>query len=286
MYKTIVVHVDGSPLQQSRLRAAAQLAAAHDAHLIGSGMTGMSWLDFALLTGSMGAPMMPNSDFQGLRDAVSVRLDEFAEEARRLGVGSLEARLVEDEPGFALLMQSRYADLTILSRDSASTTTPTPELPFTPRVRRLPEYVTLHGARPVLVVPESYNGQPIPGTAVVGWDGSMQAIRAIEGALPLLQQAESVNLALINPDQLSELHGEEPGADMALYLARQGVQVDVIVERTRSTTGDALMSLARTSSAGLLVTGAYGHSRYREWVLGGATRELLERSPIPLLLAH
>jgi nucleotide-binding universal stress UspA family protein len=138
----------------------------------------------------------------------------------------------------------------------------------------------------VLVVPESYSGQPIPGTAVVGWDGSMQAIRAIEGALPLLQQAESVKLALINPDQLSELHGEEPGADMALYLARQGVQVDVIVERTRSTAGDALMSLARNSGAGLLVTGAYGHSRYREWVLGGATRELLERSPIPLLLAH
>jgi nucleotide-binding universal stress UspA family protein len=114
----------------------------------------------------------------------------------------------------------------------------------------------------------------------------MQAIRAIEGALPLLQHAESVKLALINPDQLPELHGEEPGADMALYLARQGVQVDVIVERTRSTAGDALMSLARTSGAGLLVAGAYGHSRYREWVLGGVTRELLERSPLPLLLAH
>lgn len=290
MYKTIVVHVDGSPQQHSRLRAAAQLAGAYDAHLIGSGMTGMSWLDFALLTGSMGAPMMPNSDFQGLRDAVSIRLDEFTAEARRLGVASLEARLVEDEPGFALLMQSRYADLTILSQDSASasasTATATTALPFTPRVRRLPEHVTLHGARPVLVVPESYNGDLVPGTAVVGWDGSMQAIRAIEGALPLLQRAESVKLALINPNQLSELHGEEPGADMALYLARQGVQVDVIVERTRSTAGDALMSLARTSGAGLLVIGAYGHSRYREWILGGVTRELLERSPLPLLLAH
>jgi nucleotide-binding universal stress UspA family protein len=150
----------------------------------------------------------------------------------------------------------------------------------------LPEHVTLHGARPVLVVPDDYQGQTIPGTAVVGWDGSMQAIRAIDGALPLLQRADSVKLALINPDQLSELHGEEPGADMALYLARQGVQVDVIVERTRSTTGEALISMARTSGAGLLVTGAYGHSRYREWILGGVTRALLERSPAPLLLAH
>lgn len=280
MYKTIVVHVDGSHQQESRLRAAAQLAIAHDAHLVGSGMTGMSWLDFALLTGSMGAPMMPNSDFQGLRDATSLRLEKFLDDAQRLGVASLEARLIEDDPGFALLMQSRYADLTILSQDTEQE----PTLPV--RLRRLPEHVTLHGARPVLVVPESYQGQPIPGTAVVGWNGSMQAIRAIDGALPLLQRAENVKLVLINPDQLTELHGEEPGADMALYLARQGVQVDVIVERTRATAGEALMSMARTTGAGLLVTGAYGHSRYREWILGGATRELLERTPVPLLLAH
>lgn len=280
MYKTIVVHIDGGHQQESRLRAAAQLAVSYEAHLVGSSMTGMSWLDFALLTGSMGAPMMPNSDFQGLRDAASLRLEKFMEDARGLGVTSLETRLVEDDPGFALLMQSRYADLTVLSQD----TNQDPVLPV--RLRRLPEHVSLHGARPVLVVPEAYQGQPIPGSAVVGWNGSMQAIRAIDGALPLLQRAESVKLALVNPDELSELHGEQPGADMALYLARQGVQVDVVVERTRASTGEALMSMARTSGAGLLVVGAYGHSRYREWILGGATRELLKRTPVPLLLAH
>ena len=280
MYKTIVVHIDGSHQQDSRLQAAARLATEHDAHLVGAGMTGMSWLDFALLTGSMGVPMASGTDFQGMRDAVSVRLEAFMEHARRLGVASLETRLVEDDPRYALLMQSRYADLTVLSQDNE------PDPAQRVRLRNLPEHVALHGARPVLVVPDTYRGEPIASTAVVGWDGSMQAIRAIEGALPLLQHAESVKLALINPDELSELHGEEPGADMALYLARQGVQVDVIVERTRSTTGDALMAMARTCRAGLLAVGAYGHSRYREWVLGGVTRELLERSPVPLLLAH
>jgi nucleotide-binding universal stress UspA family protein len=280
MYKTIIVHVDGSPQQHSRLRAAALLAEAYDAHLVGTGMTGMSWLDFALLTGSMGAPMMPSSDFQGMRDAVGARLDEFTQEARRLGVASLETRLVEDDPRYALLLQSRYADLTILSQDSD----PDPALPT--RVRGLAEHVVLNGARPVLVVPDVYDGQPLSGTAVVGWDGSMHAIRAIEGALPLLQHAESVKLVLVNPDQLTELHGEEPGADMALYLARQGVHVDVLVERTHATTGDALMTIARSCGAGLLVTGAFGHNRFREWVLGGVTRELLERAPVPVLLAH
>lgn len=280
MYKTILVHIDGSPQQHSRLAAAVQLAEIHGAHLVGSGTTGVSWLDFALLAGSMGGPIMPDSDFQALRDAANLRLEGFTGEARRLGVASFESRLVEDDPRYALLMQSRYADLTVLSQDSD----PDPDLPV--RVRGLPEHLALHGARPVLVVPESYMGQPIPGTAVVGWDGSMQAIRAINAALPLLRRAQSVQLALINPDRLGELHGEEPGADMALYLARHGVQVEVVVERTRSTTADALISLARTGGAALLVAGAYGHSRYREWVLGGATRELLQRAPVPLLLAH
>jgi nucleotide-binding universal stress UspA family protein len=226
----------------------------------------------------MGAPVMPAADFQALRDAASRCLDAFAADAARVGLSSVELRLIEDDPRYALLQQSRYADLTVLSQDTAAGTDA--------RVRGLPEQVALHGARPVLVVPEAYAGAPIPGTAVIGWDGSMQAIRAIEGALPLLQRAESVKLVLVNPDTLSELHGEEPGADMALYLARHDVLVDVVVERTRATHGDALLSVARSSGAGLLVTGAYGHSRYREWVLGGVTREVLERAPIPLLLAH
>jgi nucleotide-binding universal stress UspA family protein len=138
----------------------------------------------------------------------------------------------------------------------------------------------------VLVVPDGWQGEAIPGTVVAGWDGSMHAIRALEAALPLLQRAPSVKLALVNPDMLSELHGEEPGADMALFLARHGVPVDIVVERTSATPGEALMALARDSGAGLIVSGAYGHSRYREWVLGGATRELLAHSPVPLLIAH
>jgi nucleotide-binding universal stress UspA family protein len=280
MYKTIIVHVDGSPLQHGRLRAAARLAEEHGAHLVGSATTGMSWRAFALLGASTGVPIMLDSDFQALRDAARARLDAFTTAATRLGVASVETRLVEEEPLYALLMQSRYADLTVLSRDTA------PDADLAERVQGLPEHLALHGARPVLVVPEAYEDQPIPGTAVIGWDGSMQAIRAIDGALPLLRRAGNVKLALINPDTLSGLHGEDPGADIALYLARHGVQVEVIVERTRSADGDALLALARACGAGLLVTGAFGHSRYREWILGGVTRDLLDRSPIPLLLAH
>lgn len=279
MYKTIVVHVDGSAQQPSRLRAAARLAREHGAHLVGSAATGISWVDLALLSGSMAAPE-PTADFNALRDAAGLRLREFTEQAAALGVAPVEERLVEDAADSALLLQSRYADLVVLSRDADTG----PGIPA--RARRLPEYVALHGARPVLVIPPDYGDAPLAGTVVAGWDGSTQALRALAAALPLLERADGVRLALINPDQLSELHGEQPGADMALYLARHGVKVEVVVERTHATAGAALMALAHACGAGMVVTGAYGHSRYREWVLGGVTRELLERTSVPLLIAH
>ncbi|MFC5547087.1 universal stress protein [Massilia aerilata] len=281
MYKTIVLHIDGGSQQDSRMRAAAMLAREHGAHLVGTAATGISYTDLALLAGSMAAPV-PVTDLDGLRDAALVRLQEFAAQAVRLGVASSEVRLIEDHADYALLMQSRYADLVVLSQDREHGH----ELGLPARVRRLPEHLALHGARPVLVIPDSWQGEPIPGTVVAGWDGSMQAIRAFEAALPLLQRAPGVKLALINPDTLTGLHGEEPGADMALFLARHGVEVEVVVERTGATAGHALAALASDCGAGLIVSGAYGHSRYREWVLGGVTRELLARTPVPLLIAH
>ena len=279
MYKTIVVHVDGSSQQDSRMAAAARLAREHGAHLVGSAATGISWTDYLLLTGSMAAPVPP-ADFDGLRETAALHLRAFTDQAAKLGVASVETRLVEDTADGALLLQARYADLVVLSRD----VDPEPGIP--PRVRRLPEHVALRGPRPVLVVPPAYADAPIAATVVAGWDGSTQALRALAAALPLLARADGVRLVLVNPDRLSDAHGEQPGADMALYLARHGVKVDVVLERTHATAGDALMALARTAGAGLIVAGAYGHSRYREWVLGGVTRELLERAPVPLLLAH
>jgi nucleotide-binding universal stress UspA family protein len=279
MYKTIVVHIDGGARQESRLRAAALLAVKHGAHLVGSGATGLSMMDYSLLTGGMTAPVI-GDEFQGLRDAAAAHLEAFLQAARHLGVAAPESRLIEDDPRYALLLQSRYADLVVLSQDGGA------EPDRLVRTRGLPEHVALRGARPVLVVPGNYQGEPIPGTAVAAWDGGNQALRAITAALPLLELAASVKLAVINPDALSELHGEQPGADMALWLARHGVKVEVMVEHTRATAGDALCGLARGCGAGLMVAGAFGHSRYREWILGGTTRELLERAPAPLLIAH
>ncbi|VXB12517.1 universal stress protein [Massilia sp. 9I] len=274
MYKTIIVHVDESPLTEARLRAAAGLANAHEAHLVGCAATGMSWPAYAMLTGSMA--VSPADEFDSLREAARASLGRFAERARQLGVASLEERLVEDENRDALLLHSRYADLVVTGQDAGDAAT----------VRGLPQYLAMHGVRPVLVVPPSYDGAPLADNIVVGWDGSGQAIRAIAGAMPLLTRARNVRLALVNPDLESGLHGEEPGADIVLYLARHGVRVEVLSERSQASVGDALIGMAKGAGASLLVTGAFGHSRYREIVLGGVTRVLLERAPLPVLMAH
>lgn len=282
MYKTIVIHIDGSPEQDGRLRAGALLAEAFDAHLVASAATGVSWFEYSLLVGSMGAPMMPEADFNGVRDAVQARLQECATALGRLGVASFETRVLEDDARYALLLESRYADLVVVSRDAEPVAMPGIPAPM----RGLPETIAMQGTRPVLVIPPGWHGTALPRTAVVGWDGSMQAVRAIAGALPLLRRAGAVKLALVNPGGLAEVHGEEPGADMALHLARHGVKVDVVIEQARSSTGEALMKVARDHAAGLLVTGAFGHSRYRELVLGGVTRALLANCDVPLLIAH
>ncbi len=274
MYKTIIVHVDDSPSMDARLQAAAGLANAHEAHLVGSAATGLSWPAFVLLAGSM--RVAPREEFDALRTLARASLARFAEQARRLGVASLEERMAEDEHRMALLLQSRYADLTVVSQDAGDA----------PTLRGLPQYLVLHGPKPVLVVPPAHAGTALADNIVVGWDGSVQAIRAIDAALPLLARAATVRLAVVNPEREPSLHGGEPGADMALFLARHGVPVEVVIEHTQGAIGEALLGIAAAAGAGLLVSGAFGHSRYREIVLGGVTRLLLERAPLPILLAH
>ncbi|MFC5512630.1 universal stress protein [Massilia jejuensis] len=274
MYKTIVVHVDDSASMESRLQAAAALAVAHGARLVGVASTGLSLSAYARLAALPALP--PADEFEALRQGAQASLARFAEGARGLGVAATGQRLIEEESGHALLLQSRYADLVVASQDGEEGAAP----------HGMPAYVALHGARPVLVVPPSWAGQPLDGQILVGWDGSLAATRAIDGALPLLCRAGKVRLALVNPDRESGLHGEEPGADMALFLARHGVQVEVLAERTALPVGEALLGMAHTCGAGLLVAGAFGHGRLREIVLGGVTRILLERAPLPVLLAH
>jgi len=152
-----------------------------------------------------------------------------------------------------------------------------------------PEFVdelVLSAGRPVLLVP--YAGRfPDTGKRVlVAWNASAEAARAVADALPLLARAENVNVVVFEPGRTGD-HGEEPGADAALYLARHGVKATVSTYGSPDVDiGSQILSRAADNGADLIVMGAYGHSRMRELILGGATRTILESMTAPVLMSR
>ncbi|MYM76235.1 universal stress protein, partial [Duganella sp. FT134W] len=119
---------------------------------------------------------------------------------------------------------------------------------------------------------------------LLAWDGSRAAARAISDALPLLKLAATVTLLVLNP--ATHTYGMEPGADMALLLARHGVPVTVMREYTTAPIGEALLGAAAECGCDLLVMGGYGHGRARETLLGGVTRAVLADMTLPVLISH
>jgi nucleotide-binding universal stress UspA family protein len=277
-YKTILVHVDQSRHAAQRMRIAADLALRHGAHLIGAAATGLS--RFVAATGgiNMQDPAL-TQHLNFLRRQAESALARFEETVRAAGVPSWERQLVEDEPGGGISLLARYSDLVVLSQTDLDEALPGIGSDFA-------EYVVGNCGRPVLVVPYAGQFGHVGRHALVAWDGSLAASRAISGALPMLCAAQDVRVVVFNADRQVNVHGEQPGADLALYLARHGVKVEVMQETTEEDSGNALLSQAADVGADLLVMGCYVHSRFREMLLGGASRTVLESMTLPVLMAH
>lgn len=139
---------------------------------------------------------------------------------------------------------------------------------------------------PVLIVPKGHQSNIAPKRVVIAWNESPEALAAIRGALEMLRAADTVDIAIIDPPQ----HGadrSDPGGALAEMLARHGVRADVsVLPKTMPRVSDVLARHCEDREAELLVMGAYGHSRLREAILGGATRNTLELARIPVLMAH
>jgi nucleotide-binding universal stress UspA family protein len=184
---------------------------------------------------------------------------------------------VADDPEGALVLMSRYTDLIVLSQTD-------PDKAVAGAVRDLAEYVVLNAARPVLLLPYAGSPAQLNGKALVAWNGSLEAAHALAQALPLLRGASDVLVAQFNASADPGL-GDE-AADLAGWLARHGVTARVEAQHTSIDPGNALLSLAADRGDGLLVMGAYGHTRFLELVLGGVTRTMLQSMTIPVFMAH
>jgi nucleotide-binding universal stress UspA family protein len=275
-YKTILVHADLSVHAPARIRLAAALAQSENAHLIGAAMTGISRFVYP-----RSASDLARTVIAGYADTLCQHanraLERFEAEAAAAGACSCERRLVADDPEGGLVSLSRFCDLLVLSQTD-------PASAVTGAVRDLPEYVMLNAARPVLMVPYASDYTRLDGNALVAWNGSMEAARAVSNALPLLRRAARVVVAHFDTGERGELPVQSP--DLLAWLARQGVVAELHEQRTGNDTGDALLSLAASQQSTLIVMGGYGHTRFRELMLGGMTRTMLEKMTSPVLMSH
>ena len=148
------------------------------------------------------------------------------------------------------------------------------------------EAAMFEGQTPVLVVPDEGAPRPKPKTVMIGWNESAEALNAVRAALPVLKFAESVHVVVIDPP----VHGpnrSDPGGMLSQYLSRHGIRAEVdVLSKTLPRVSDVLMRHASDIEADLIVMGAYGHSRFREAILGGATRYMLEQAKLPVFMAH
>jgi len=179
-----------------------------------------------------------------------------------------------------IIDHGHYADLIIVGQHD-------PDTSIGPAMDELPDQVIMASGRPVLIIPRNFSGGDIGTKVMVGWDRGQRATRAIHDAMPLLQKADEVSVLIVNSDADPKQPGNLPAVDIAHHLARHHVKVEADhITSSDMGAGDQLLSRAADMGANLLVTGAYGHARWRELVLGGVTRQLLDTMPMPLLMSH
>ncbi|MBM3545269.1 MAG: hypothetical protein FJX44_12390 [Alphaproteobacteria bacterium] len=140
---------------------------------------------------------------------------------------------------------------------------------------------------PVLIVPRSWRSPEFGRRVLVAWNGSIQASTAVRKSLPLLRRAEHVTLLLSDSRSAYPANLRMTPLDLSAYLRHQGIEaLGKEADFPDSNAGEAILRHAREDDCDLIVMGAYGRSRFHEWVLGGATRHVLEHMTVPVFMAH
>jgi nucleotide-binding universal stress UspA family protein len=273
--KDILVHVDSMPGAEARLQIAVSLASQHSAHL-----TGLHVKPNPYVPASPDLAALPDSFFddqQQKTDAnAAAAKAKFDTAIRKANIAS-EWRAVTGYPSDVVRRQARYADLVIVGQHNPGANG---------QAEDLPDGVLLTTGRPVVVVPYAMPVGSFATNVLIAWDDGAQATRAIHDAIPLMAKGAKVTVMAINPADTGD-HGPIPCADICLHLARHGF----VAEASSLTAPDANVAdvlLARAFEEGydLLVMGAYGHSRLREFVFGGVTAQVLQNMTLPVLMAH
>ena len=277
MIKDIVANL---PLRDSPdvvVHFAVSVAAAFNAHLAGIAFVYEPIIPVMIDMYGIPPDVIESQRVENQRAAKAAvgRLDEAS---RNAGIAA-EARMLDTAvattPGVFARLARRF-DLSILGQ-------PEPEQPALDRL--IVEAALFDAGRPVLVVPYIQRAGLKLDRILLCWDGSRSAARAVADALPFLRRGKLVEVVTVASEPAKS--DEMPGADIAHHLARHGVEVELKRIVTAETdVANTILSHAADSSADFLVMGGYGHSRLREFVLGGVTREILTSMTVPTLMSH
>lgn len=277
-FKDIIVYVDGTEAAKARARFSVAFAKAQSAYLIGVGFAPKALLPL------YGADVA-FADMSGVLQSVKAQgeeaLERFRTCAAEAGIAS-EARLMQgtsEEFPHDFAAVTRLADLAILGQ-------PRDGDPLVGQYA-LVERCLFSSGRPVMIVPAEPAEIDLTGTIIAAWDGSAEAARAFNDALPFFKAARRIVLLVAVIDGTHE-HAEPPTDEMVAHLARHGVNVEVarVQAREGEDIGRLLLSQTKEISADMIVMGAFHHSRWREFILGGVTLTMLEEATIPLFMAH
>ncbi|MDQ0036877.1 nucleotide-binding universal stress UspA family protein [Variovorax boronicumulans] len=278
-FKTILVHLDHSDRSPERAAVAARWARAHESHLVGLVPTGLydGVIPADAIATGMTDYIAESADY--LRRRAEAISREFRQDIAASGPMSYEVRLVDGVTVDAVVRYGHASDLVVLGQGNASNRQDT-------IVRALAEQVLMEVGRPVLIVPSAGVFEGMPKNAVVAWDGSREAAMALQAALPALRRAARVTLVSLRHPRDEDSAQRLLVPDMIQFLLRHGVQARAESDATEIDIADALLSRVSDLGADLLVMGGYSHSRLREWVLGGVTRQILSQMTVPVLMAH
>jgi nucleotide-binding universal stress UspA family protein len=277
--KNIEVFVDATPEGEKRVDYAATLARQCGAHLAGIHVVSAARPEHRSDYYVVGKAIRASRAWEKAADEAATtnirRRFEAISGKHDLSVEFREIR--RGRPDEDLILGSLHSDLVVIGQRELL------EMPG----YLSPERLLLASGAPILVVPGGWKSEPIGEKILVGWNASREARRAVADALPFLVKAASVTLLVIDSNKRADRHGEEPGADIALYLARHGAHVEVEQVSSRgSPVADLILSYAADHGIDLIVIGAYSHARSVEMVFGGVTRTLLKQAPVPVLMSR
>ena len=189
------------------------------------------------------------------------------------------AEALSRDLGRVAAVHARYADVAVMTRP--------PEGIGAELREEIIEGILFHSGRPALIAPTGWTGTMIGKRVLIAWDASREATRALSEADDILEFSEAVTVVTIDAKPKMFGHGDQPGANIAGHLKRRGLPAEVKnIDSGGRSASTAILEEAKALNADLVVMGGYAHSRLRELVFGGATRELLRHATVPILMAH